>query len=723
MPRRLQPHLGLVLVLFLAVQWPAAQAPVPAAAQECSDEAELIAQTLDPAVTVFVPDEAFTVDWTVRNRGDCTWDRNYRLIFISGDRMDSTRTARLRSTVEPGETLTLSLDLAAPAEPGDYRGVWRLRNPAGVNFGPELEVAIQVGEESSGAQTDVVLPEVLAFGGKGGGGGSGEDLVFCLDQGALPESPTIIAYEEGLQYRYTTLFVCSLPEDVAVTVQATNPDGDTFTRDFTQNAPVTYTDEEGNEYTGTVVPISLSWPERAPTGAWTVTVTGEDIQLETVLDVPEPLPPWGDEPYPMLDNWPVSPIDPFAAAEGCHYVYTPGQAMRIGGSALPPDATLRLGLYQERMGEGYLVDDETVTTGGEGVFEAPYTAPGPGEYQLVVLQRVDPAGFEDNGTVYMFGVGDDGDSTAWSCLTVQAEVTDQTPLRLAFASYTPEGEYTGSGGNDVIMVQFPEGAGYYPTWMYGQCDSGEPAWWPDDEWIVYHSNCVAEQDDSGLTTYLPGTDYDLYAHQVDMEFVLTEEESLSRLTFTPDVDETDPDVSPDGLIVYREAPAGTPLDASGEIRVLDIFSETVTSLGLTGRAPAWSPDGNRIALMSDLEGTWQVYVYDLAEDEIWLASQNCPSHCRFPAWSPDGRQILFSITAAEDNLTSDGLWTVPAAGGRPRRWLSGPYDRPTWSGEGQIAFTGPGGLYLAEAGRSPTPVRYLYRDPALGVYSAPVWSR
>jgi Tol biopolymer transport system component len=195
------------------------------------------------------------------------------------------------------------------------------------------------------------------------------------------------------------------------------------------------------------------------------------------------------------------------------------------------------------------------------------------------------------------------------------------------------------------------------------------------------------------------------------------------LTNTPDVDETDPDVNRVGLVVYRQAPAGTPLDERGAILVMDTLSETVTALGLTGRTPAWSPDGRRIALMSDLEGGWQVYVYDLNQKKVWRASQACPTHCRFPAFSPDGQQILFSTTTSENNLTSNGLWMVPAAGGRPRRWLRGPYERPSWSQAGQIAFAGPGGIYLAQAGRAPTPTRYLFRDPTLGLYSAPVWSR
>jgi len=82
------------------------------------------------------------------------------------------------------------------------------------------------------------------------------------------------------------------------------------------------------------------------------------------------------------------------------------------------------------------------------------------------------------------------------------------------------------------------------------------------------------------------------------------------------------------------------------------------------------------------------------------------------------------MSVSPDDMTPAGLWVAPAGGGRARLWQRGEFDRPTWSEEGWIAVTGPGGIYLGTAGRRMGELeRYLYQDPAEGVLTAPVWSR
>ena len=62
--------------------------------------------------------------------------------------------------------------------------------------------------------------------------------------------------------------------------------------------------------------------------------------------------------------------------------------------------------------------------------------------------------------------------------------------------------------------------------------------------------------------------------------------------------------------------------------------------------PAWSPDGQRIALtMDDLNGDRQVYTLDLASGEA-LQVTHGPSPAYFPRWSPDGGSLAFSTNAA-----------------------------------------------------------------------------
>jgi len=196
-----------------------------------------------------------------------------------------------------------------------------------------------------------------------------------------------------------------------------------------------------------------------------------------------------------------------------------------------------------------------------------------------------------------------------------------------------------------------------------------------------------------------------------------------QLTATPDLDETDPDANRAGDIVYRQTPTGTALDQSGELMLVDPSTNITRSLGLSGREPVWSPDGAMIAFMSDIEGSWQVYIYDVDKGKVWLVSTDCPTQCGYPAWSPDGKQVLYQVSISADDPTSQGLWIAPVDGSRkPQRYLAGHYSHPTWSAKNGIAFEGTDGIYRATPGNHPKAERYLYQDPSAISFYSPAWS-
>jgi len=112
---------------------------------------------VDPNITdVTVPDNteisagaSFVKTWGFKNLGPCTWDQDYLMVFsydsVNGDTdWDQVPSVHFPDLIETGDTMELSITLTAPDEAGTYRGVYRLQNNDGYNFGPEFWVQIVV---------------------------------------------------------------------------------------------------------------------------------------------------------------------------------------------------------------------------------------------------------------------------------------------------------------------------------------------------------------------------------------------------------------------------------------------------------------------------------------------------------------------------------------------------------------------------------------------------
>ena len=186
----------------------------------------------------------------------------------------------------------------------------------------------------------------------------------------------------------------------------------------------------------------------------------------------------------------------------------------------------------------------------------------------------------------------------------------------------------------------------------------------------------------------------------------------------------DPRVSPDGRLTayavvtvdrdtnaYRSAIFVVPVDGSAPPRNLTAGEKVDVSA-------RWSPDGTRIAFVSNRGGkARQLYVISVTGGEA-LRLTDLPEDVREPAWSPDGMRIAFSarvpdplydveddsrrgphrFTRLQFKLDEEGwigdrrtqLFVVPADGtAAPVQLTSGDYefDSPCWSPDGeQIAF-------------------------------------
>ncbi|GIK41510.1 MAG: hypothetical protein BroJett011_53430 [Chloroflexota bacterium] len=101
----------------------------------CVDQAAYVTDVSIPDNSPLAPGASFVKTWRLRNSGTCVWGSDYALVFVSGEPMGGQAPAPLPQPVQPGNEVDLSISLVAPANPGVYRGEWKLQNGMGMQFG------------------------------------------------------------------------------------------------------------------------------------------------------------------------------------------------------------------------------------------------------------------------------------------------------------------------------------------------------------------------------------------------------------------------------------------------------------------------------------------------------------------------------------------------------------------------------------------------------------
>jgi dipeptidyl aminopeptidase/acylaminoacyl peptidase len=125
---------------------------------------------------------------------------------------------------------------------------------------------------------------------------------------------------------------------------------------------------------------------------------------------------------------------------------------------------------------------------------------------------------------------------------------------------------------------------------------------------------------------------------------------------------------------------------SGETRPL-----TMTVFGARNSQPTWSPDGTRLAFISNRGGNTDLWVTAAAGDRGGTVQlTNDAATESDPQWSPDGKSIALATKRPGEDFMATALFLIPAAGGSTVRLT--PPDAtdnfaPRWSPDGQrLAF-------------------------------------
>lgn len=139
-------------------------------------------------------------------------------------------------------------------------------------------------------------------------------------------------------------------------------------------------------------------------------------------------------------------------------------------------------------------------------------------------------------------------------------------------------------------------------------------------------------------------------------------------------------VSPDGNSFV--------FSAMGEIWILkkgDPKPKAITTNRQMDSDPVWSPDGNRIAFLSDRTGPMTLWAHDLktSKQELLIQSEY---DLNYPSWSPDGSKIAFYQADPRNAWGRGILMTLDLTSRKTEKIHESLFvpSMPSWSSDGEI---------------------------------------
>ncbi len=167
-------------------------------------------------------------------------------------------------------------------------------------------------------------------------------------------------------------------------------------------------------------------------------------------------------------------------------------------------------------------------------------------------------------------------------------------------------------------------------------------------------------------------------------------------------------LSPDGalLAVQEKRDGGTYLMILDPERdTLDIIGEPET---YSGRA-VWSPGSDQLAFITDRDGSNELYVYRVVDQEILRITKNDLAE-KYVSWSPDGKQLAFTVQFYEEGKPdTNEIYIYDLVTGESNRITDGKFN------DAEIAWSPYSGLIAFHSTRENGDQIYLMEPDGTGI--------